>query len=381
MKTIKYFLIIAMILLVPSVFASQILTSSNIDVRPLKDINMNVGQTTNIVLTVYSDTAQAFTADIKINDTSITDFTGTTISSTTISIGPAYMYIYPLSITPLKTGQFTLSATITGSSPSNIVTTWVVGQIFSSTSCVDGDGDGYQAQSCGGRDPNDANINIIPTNCLDIGPDVDGDGQINNTLPNCVGIGTDCNDNNKNVYIGALEINDDGIDNNCDGVLGTTSAPATSGGGGGGGSPGELYCTPELFNCTQWSNCNPDGTMTRACAPIKKCTGGIKAQTTKSCTYYPKEEKPAVIVNETNETKVPEITGAFLTIGPLKLTKNQALYGGIPSALLLLILIGLGIYKLTRPKIIEHKLEEKTAPIIEIKSNKVAEEFLKKKRK
>jgi len=166
---------------------------------------------------------------------------------------------------------------------------------------------------------------------------------------------------------------DDGITNNSDSVTITASTPCTNcggGGGGGGGSPGELICSVELFNCTEWSNCNPDGTMTRACVPNRKCIWGTKPQTNGTCTYYPKETTP-VVVNETEEPAETPVGAVTYNLGPIILTKDQLLYGGIGLGIILLMLIGLIVYKLTRPKIIEH-----TSPV-----NPVAKDFVKKRKR
>ncbi|MDD5649523.1 MAG: PKD domain-containing protein [Candidatus Nanoarchaeia archaeon] len=176
---------------------------------------------------------------------------------------------------------------------------------------------------------------------------------------------------------------DDGIINNSDLVTISVSIPGSvsSGGGssGGGSSPGELECTEKLINYSQWADCSKDGTTTRTYTKIKKCTlSKYIPITNKTCTYYApviKEEKPVII----NTTKpVVKATGfSIFGLNPLKLTKQQLMYGGI--GLLVLILIILGIYKLTRPKIAEYN--PAPAPIFEIKDNKIAEEFVKGKKK
>ncbi|MBU0930312.1 MAG: hypothetical protein KJ623_04555, partial [Nanoarchaeota archaeon] len=166
---------------------------------------------------------------------------------------------------------------------------------------------------------------------------------------------------------------DDGITNNSDSVTISVSIPGTTppegSGGGGGGSPGVVICKDIHFSCGNWTNCSINGTMTRICEMITKCQGGMKPLETQSCLYFPKEEiETPVIVNETDNTN--KITGNTIMIGSLELDKNVVLYGGIASGIILLLLIAYGIYRLTRPKVIEHKLD-----------NKAAKEFVKKKKK
>ena len=197
---------------------------------------------------------------------------------------------------------------------------------------------------------------------------------------------TDCSSLNRYIFSGntntfcscpsnpITDVCGNGIDEDCSGADASCPTGGGSSGGGGGGSPGELICSEKLFNCADWSNCNPDGTMSRTCNMTRKCIGGIKPETKKTCTYYPKEEPeqeaPVVITNQTVNTPMGAVT---YNIGSIVLTKNRVWYGGTGLGVILLILIGLGIYKLTRPKIIEHIPE----PVI----NQVAEEFVRKKKR
>lgn len=66
--------------------------------------------------------------------------------------------------------------------------------------------------------------------------DADGDGYGTDTSI-CPADTVDCDDNNPDVYPGAPEIADDGIDQDCDGVdMVTSSSSSSSSGGGMGGS-------------------------------------------------------------------------------------------------------------------------------------------------
>jgi hypothetical protein len=96
--------------------------------------------------------------------------------------------------------------------------------------CRDGDGDGFEAASCGGDDCNDSNAAIFPgaeevcnnnvddncngsidENCVVC--DVDADGFDSYGCG-----GSDCDDLDPNSFPGAPEICGDDVDNNCDGV-------------------------------------------------------------------------------------------------------------------------------------------------------------------
>jgi len=101
--------------------------------------------------------------------------------------------------------------------------------------CLDGDGDGYVAFACGGADCDDTAPDIHPqaTEQCDDGvdnncdgliddedaiscppcPDLDGDGHTDVTCG-----GDDCADSDPQIHPGAAEVCDDGADNNCNGL-------------------------------------------------------------------------------------------------------------------------------------------------------------------
>lgn len=106
----------------------------------------------------------------------------------------------------------------------------------SGSSCGDGDGDGYNDAACGGNDCNDSNSAVNPgaaENCSDnidndcdgftdeadsdctINCDIDGDGYDGSQ---CQGW-TDCNDLDPAVNPGASEDCNNGIDDDCDGLI------------------------------------------------------------------------------------------------------------------------------------------------------------------
>ena len=103
-----------------------------------------------------------------------------------------------------------------------------------SADCVDVDGDGFRAQgrTCGPTDCDDNTATTYPG-----APEICGDGVDNNCNGTVDGAGvdkdgdgfpegvdnecmvTDCNDHDPAIHPGAVEICDDGIDNNCDGLV------------------------------------------------------------------------------------------------------------------------------------------------------------------
>ena len=103
-----------------------------------------------------------------------------------------------------------------------------------SADCVDVDGDGFRAQgrTCGPIDCDDNTATTYPG-----APEICGDGVDNNCNGTVDGAGvdkdgdgfpegvdnecmvTDCNDHDPAIHPGAVEICDDGIDNNCDGLV------------------------------------------------------------------------------------------------------------------------------------------------------------------
>jgi len=96
---------------------------------------------------------------------------------------------------------------------------------------------------------------------------------------------SDCNDNNAALNPGASDTCGDGIDQDCSGS--DTSCPentapsggsSSSGGGGGGGSS---------FNwqCTEWSECTPQGAQTRTCTLSPGPGFSTKPAESQPCTY------------------------------------------------------------------------------------------------
>ena len=105
-----------------------------------------------------------------------------------------------------------------------------------SENCTDDDGDGFrrQGRTCGPQDCDDANPLVHPfapevcddgvdNDCdgfADIdGVDEDGDGWFGGPIGASRCVVLDCDDHNPTVHPGAPEICDDGVDNNCDGLV------------------------------------------------------------------------------------------------------------------------------------------------------------------
>ncbi len=108
------------------------------------------------------------------------------------------------------------------------------GLSYCSTGCSDSDGDGYENDLCGGDDCDESNSSINPGAsevCNDL-VDNDCDTLIDYDDTDCVCMdsdidsyisddcgGDDCNDYNPNIHIGATEDCNDGVDNDCDGLI------------------------------------------------------------------------------------------------------------------------------------------------------------------
>jgi len=133
---------------------------------------------------------------------------------------------------------------------------------FPTVTCTDKDGDGYAMEGdvCGAIDCNDDDPNISPAAAeLCDGIDNNCDGQIDEGCPTCTdkdGDGyaveggscgaIDCNDNDPAINPGAVEVCDDGIDNNCNGQVDEGCLTCTDGDGDGyaveGGACGAIDC-------------------------------------------------------------------------------------------------------------------------------------------
>ncbi|MCB2183749.1 MAG: putative metal-binding motif-containing protein [Desulfobulbaceae bacterium] len=162
----------------------------------------------------------------------------------------------------------------------------------SGPTCTDDDGDTFAIEGgeCGPMDCNDADVAVNPSaaeNCTD-GIDNDCDGLIDAADPDAVGCPpvctdvdgdgfaieggacgqTDCNDGDSTVNPSAAEICDDGVDNNCDGMIDencVTQPTCTDSDGDGfaleGGECGAVDCDDTD------SSVNPDA--------AENCTDGI----------------------------------------------------------------------------------------------------------
>ncbi|MFA5175813.1 MAG: carboxypeptidase-like regulatory domain-containing protein [Candidatus Nanoarchaeia archaeon] len=200
---------------------------------------------------------------------------------------------------------------------------------------LDTDKDG-QGDACDLDDDNDGSLDV--NDCAPL---------INYTFPGNVNTFCDCVINGPGDFDkGTTEVCGNLIDENCDGInLACPAAPASSGGGGGGGSgPTKNIATAtgcvRNYNCTEWADCINgiqrcnNLTDNNGCAPIAV---GFASTITQRCEVEV-EEEPEEIVEE-------DLTGYLVAYGPIKLTKNQVMYGGFGLLGLILLLI---LYKIIK---------------------------------
>ncbi len=203
---------------------------------------------------------------------------------------------------------------------------------------LDTDNDGF-GNACDNDDDNDGILDI--NDCSALNSNI----FTGNTNSYC-----DCN-NTDGFTIGTTEICGNGIDEDCNGADLACPAPTSSGGGGGSSS-----CSSN-WECTEWSKCNStgiaivegeayEGIMTRICTDKNRCYKQ-KPETESACTYYVPTTQEIVQENavennaQENQESGSEITGAYVfELGPLKVTKNNMIYGGVGLGILIL-LIGL----------------------------------------
>ncbi|MDD5133751.1 MAG: PKD domain-containing protein, partial [Candidatus Nanoarchaeia archaeon] len=130
-------------------------------------------------------------------------------------------------------------------------------------------------------------------------------------------------------------------------VSSSTVAPTTSTGPtGGGGNPTKNPATAtgcvRNYNCTEWAGCINgiqrcnNLTDNNGCAPIAV---GFASTITQRC------EEINETVEEEPEEPAETVTGYLVAYGPIKLTKNQVMYGGFGLLGLILLLI---LYKIIK---------------------------------
>ena len=164
------------------------------------------------------------------------------------------------------------------------------GQVDSGYTCTDLGNDTYMIEGL-----SNSGVNM---QCRDH----DGDGY-GDYCP----AGDDCEDYDEFINPDADDICGNGVDEDCSG----SDAKCSSSSGRG------SFCSPD-WNCTEWSECYPNGTMTRECVDLEEC-GFAKPKTTDECNYtapviqeVEEEEEestsPSSPAPEVNETEVEENT-------------------------------------------------------------------------
>jgi len=144
----------------------------------------------------------------------------------------------------------------------------------------------------------------------------------------------------------------------------TTSGGNTGGGGGGGGGSRSITCNAN-WQCTDWSNCQPNSKATRTCTDLNNC-GGESPSVERNCYYYvpPKEElgdKEEVkeVVQEEEVVEEPvvveeEVNTGFLAITGAAVGNIVGNVGGGNLIVISVIIIGLligGVYYKKQKKV------------------------------